>query len=344
MSEGELFTKYKSSYSSAVVDLSIHTCVMSASFYLLWLFQNSWLSIFTIPLVGLVFTRTFIIFHDCQHNSYTPNKTINYIISTLYGITVSTSPNWILDHHTHHLTNGNIENEYRFKFNEIIYYNVNQYKQFNAFEKKIFDIFHRPLIFFSVSPILYFFILQRFMYFIKKIKYGQKMHASLFVIIFNHILNNLGGVYLLRIMYNNNLFVHYLLASYLSFIFGFLLFFNQHTFNPVYVVGNKEWTQRNSGLLGSSFILLPRLIKYFTMGIEYHHIHHTNSKIPGYNLQKYHEEVVSTSDVFDNIVKLSMTDCYNNLWLVLYDEDKHKYVTLKEVKAEILEEANKKQE
>ena len=66
------------------------------------------------------------------------------------------------------------------------------------------------------------------------------------------------------------------------------------------------------------------------MGIEYHHIHHMYSKLPGYNLQKYHEEVVSNSNIFDNIVKLSVTDCYNNLWLTLYDEDKHKYITFEE--------------
>jgi hypothetical protein len=53
-------------------------------------------------------------------------------------------------------------------------------------------------------------------------------------------------------------------------------------------------------LLGSSFIQIPYLLKYFTMGIEYHHIHHTNAKIPGYNLQQYHEEVVSKSNKFDN--------------------------------------------
>lgn len=344
MSESELFMKYKSSYSGALIDFSIHACLMSSSFYLLWLFKNSWLSMFTIPLLGLVLNRTFIVFHDCEHNSYTPNKTINYILATLYGITTFTSPNWILDHHTHHLTNGNIENEYRFKFNELLYYNVKQYKQFNNLEKKIFTFFHTPVIFFSFFPILYFCIIQRFIYFIKKIKYKQKIHASLFVIVFDHILNNIGGFYLLRTMYNNNLLFHYLFASYIGFLVNFLLFFNQHTFNPAYVVGNKEWTQRNSGLLGSSFILIPRFLKYFTMGIEYHHIHHANSKIPGYNLQKYHEEIVSTSDVFDNIIKLSMTDCYNNLWLVLYDEDKHKYATLEEVNAEILVEANKKQE
>jgi fatty acid desaturase len=66
------------------------------------------------------------------------------------------------------------------------------------------------------------------------------------------------------------------------------------------------------------------------MGIEYHHIHHMNSKIPGYNLQKYHEEVVSKSNMFDNIVTLSMTDCYHNLWLFLYDDDTNRYITLDE--------------
>jgi hypothetical protein len=55
-----------------------------------------------------------------------------------------------------------------------------------------------------------------------------------------------------------------------------------------------------------------------------------NAKIPGYNLQKYHEEVVSKSNLFDNVVTLSMTDCYRNLWLVLYDEDKKRYITFKE--------------
>jgi 1-acyl-sn-glycerol-3-phosphate acyltransferase len=93
------------------------------------------------------------------------------------------------------------------------------------------------------------------------------------------------------------------------------------------VVNNETWKMKDSGLLGSSFIQIPYLLKYFTMGIEYHHIHHINAKIPGYNLQKYHEEVVSKSSVFDNIVKLNMSDCYNNVWLALYDEDKKRFIT-----------------
>ena len=121
-------------------------------------------------------------------------------------------------------------------------------------------------------------------------------------------------------------------------ILGFIIFsifHNQHTYNPSYVIENEKWSQRDSGILGSSFIQVPYFLKYFFMGIEYHHIHHMNTKIPGYNLQKYHEEVVSKSNMFDNVVKISMKDYYNNLWLVLYDEDKKKYITFKQADEEI---------
>ena len=74
-----------------------------------------------------------------------------------------------------------------------------------------------------------------------------------------------------------------------------------------------------------------------------------NAKISGYNLQKYHEEIVSKNKMFDtkgaslcpvvhqydNVVKLSMSDCYNNLWLVLYDEDNKRYITFAEADEEI---------
>jgi len=225
MKESELFMKYKTSYKSAFLDFSLHTFLFFSSLYLLWLFRTSWLCVFTIPHLALVLHRNYVVFHDCGHNSYTPNKTLNYILATYYGITTFTSSNWILDHHTHHLTNGNIENEYKFKFNELLYYNANQYKQFNHFQRQIFTFFHTPIIFFSVFPILYFFVIQRFIYFIKKLKYKQKINSSLSTICINHFLNNIGSFYLLRTMYKNNILVFYLFSSFIGFLINFLLFF-----------------------------------------------------------------------------------------------------------------------
>jgi omega-6 fatty acid desaturase (delta-12 desaturase) len=332
--EIELFRKYKSSYASAFIDITIHISCLYFATCLLSYYKNSWFSIFTIFVTGLLLHRTFVVFHDCCHNSYTPSRMLNYCLSSVYGVVTFASPNWVLDHHTHHLTNGNKENAHNFKFNELLYWNKSQFQKFSRISKTIFTFFHTPVVFFSAFPILYFFVLQRFLYIMKKCKYKSKIKRSFIAITINHVINNVGCFLLLFAMYKNGILIHYLIASYIGFLINFLFFFNQHTYNPAYVVGNKEWTQRNSGLLGSSFIQVPRLFKYFTMGIEYHHIHHMNAKIPGYNLKSYHDTLVSQSKLFDNIVKLSMSDCYNNLWLVLYDDETNKYITIAE--AEII--------
>ena len=301
ISESELFHKYRSTYSSAFIDCFVHIGCIWSTYYYIWLLRNKWLSIFPTILLGLLLHRSFVVFHDCCHNSYTPNKTLNYVLGTLHGITTFTSMNWILDHHTHHLTNGNKENAYNFKFNELLYWNKKQYLGFSRFSKNVFSFFHTPIVFFTFFPILYFCIIQRFIYTVKKLKYGGKINSPLYIVMFNHAINNVGGVLLLIYMARNETVLQYLMATYIGYIINFLLFFNQHTYNPPYVVGNNEWTQRDSGLLGSSLIEIPSVLKYFTMGIEYHHIHHMCAKIPGYNLMEYHEEVLSKSNMFDNI-------------------------------------------
>ena len=74
-----LFNKYKSSYYSAFKDIIKHSILYTYSLYLLWYYKDSYISFITIPLLGLMNVRTFVIFHDCGHNSYTPNKYLNYI-------------------------------------------------------------------------------------------------------------------------------------------------------------------------------------------------------------------------------------------------------------------------
>jgi cytochrome c peroxidase len=54
--------------------------------------------------------KSIVIFHDCGHYSYFPNKIINYIVGSILGIIVLTPFSWNYDHVNHHLTNGNFEN------------------------------------------------------------------------------------------------------------------------------------------------------------------------------------------------------------------------------------------
>jgi len=321
-----LYNKYKSSYNTAVIDFSTH------SFFLYIIFQlfNKKYQIllpFLIPLLTLMLNRTFIVFHDCVHNSYTPNKSLNYILATVTGVLIHASPNWILDHDTHHLTNGNLDNKMHYFFNETVNYTEKQYNKFSEIGKFWYRVYKHPIVFFILFPFVYFSILQRFMYITKKLYYGYKIRGSLGYIIINHAINNIGIFVLYYYLKKYELLNYYILSLWISNINEFIIFHNQHTFNPSYVVENNKWSMKDSGIIGSSFIQFPYYSKYFFMGVEYHHVHHMNSKIPGYHLQEYHEEVVKTSTIFDNVVKLSMVDCYNNLWLMCYSEDRKKYST-----------------
>jgi omega-6 fatty acid desaturase (delta-12 desaturase) len=340
INESELFQIHKSSYILAFIDFLVHIYIISILFIIIWYYNNSWISYLIVPFLGFMLNRTFIIFHDCCHNSYTPNKVLNYIISHITGALVFTSPNWILDHHTHHLTNGNIGNKQHYFFNETILLTKRKFLIKDNKQQLIYRIYKNPLIFFTIVPIIYYGIAHRFIYIIKKYRHPYSFSQSLITIIINHIINNLLSYLYLYTTYKFGIINQCICGFILSSSISFMVFHNQHSYNPSYIVGNNNWTQRDSGLLGSSFIQIPYLLKYFYMGIEYHHIHHMNSKIPGYNLEEYHEEVISKSNIFNNIIKLSMIDCYNNLWLVLYDEDNKKYINFAELDNEIINHKN----
>ena len=337
INESELFIKYKSSYKSAFIDLSFHIICKSSVYYLLWYFRNSWLSICMVPLIGLLSIKTFIIFHDCGHQSYTPNRILNYMIGIILGIFSMTPFSWNFNHNTHHLTNGVVDNMYDHPYNETLFHSLQQYKSFSSVKKIGYKLLRQPYLFVPFVPFLKFLIIMRFNMFRLLNKKLSVDNMKLFIVI-EQIINNVGIYGLLYYFYTHNILYHILCSHIISTSGGLMLFHSQHTFNPPYIVNNETYNQKDSGLVGSSFIQIPKYLKYFTGSIEYHHIHHVNSKIPNYNLEKYHNEVVSKSNMFDNIIKLSMMECYNNLWLTLYDEDKKKYITFAEADEEIRKE------
>ena len=352
MNETKIFTnlhkKYKSTYIQSSFDISRHLFILFTTIYFATLVKNHFLFLFLSVLCGLLNIKTFIIFHDCIHNSYTPNFTINYFLSIVTGTFVFVSPNWGIDHLTHHLTNGNIENKHDYPFNEMILYTVNQYHLLEPRYKKWVRWFHHPVIFFTIQPIKYFLFLQRFIYIYKIIKQNlfyrhsrdkcsNKIQKNMKEIIWNDTIHNLLVFSLLNGMYQYKILGFYMISSWFTHVCIFIIFHNQHTFNPAYVVSDEVWNGRDSGLIGSSFILVPWFLTYFTSGIEYHHIHHVNAKIPCYNIHLYHKEFIEYDihQLSDSVVYLTCIDCYNNLWLRLYNEKQQKYISFEDVKPKI---------
>ena len=87
ISYSNLYNKYRSNYFSAFQDLLFHTFILSLTYTFIYYYNNIYfLSIPLTFILGLLKIKTFIIFHDCGHNSYTPSTIINNIIGIITGI------------------------------------------------------------------------------------------------------------------------------------------------------------------------------------------------------------------------------------------------------------------
>jgi omega-6 fatty acid desaturase (delta-12 desaturase) len=181
-----------------------------------------------------------------------------------------------------------------------------------------------PFIYFLFFPLIQNFIIFRFSIFEKN---GYN-YSSLQKYI-DWVINNIGIIIQQYLLYKYSIITHYNIAHYLSCILTLILFHSQHTFNPPYVVDNESWNLQDSSIKGSSFIEIPKYLKYFTMGIEYHYIHHYAIRIPGYNLQKYHE--IFKISMQQEVIKLSIKDLFKNLALTLYDTENSKFVSFYEI-------------
>lgn len=321
-----IYKDYSATYVSSSLDLIKHCLFLGLSISCVYYFKNSFVSLLTCPFLSLMLLRTFMIFHDCGHNSYTPNRKLNYLIGSFLGTCLMTPYSWNSKHYMHHLTNGNIENQYNYRWSETVQYTVKEYNELNSGYKFVYRFFRDPIIFFSFIPFIQFFILDRFSIF-----YSNGYNYTTQQTFIDWFINNTGIALQQYIYYKYSIILHYNISLYLAAVIGFILFHSQHTFNPAYIKNNSEWNLKESGLEGSSFIKIPLWLKYFTMGIEYHHIHHFMTRIPGYNLQGCHEFISKNTKMFDNIVVLSMIDVWNNIFLTLYEESSEKYVSFTEI-------------
>ena len=328
-----LYNECRSNHITAFYDFSFHMLSLFSTCTLIYFFKD--VLFFSLPLtfiLGLLHMKSFVCFHDCGHNSYTPSKKLNQYLGTFLGIITLNPFSWNFNHNTHHITSGNRNNKYNYKFNETVFHTVEEYNSWSCIKKKTYRVLMHPITFlFVLSPfkMIFFMRFNAFRFLFKK----KSVDYSNFYIFCENIINNFGIYMMLRTFIYYEILLYFMMSYLITSAIGVSLFHNQHTYNPEpYIVSNNdEWNQQDSGVKGSSFIQIPWFFTYFTAGIEYHHIHHMNSKIPSYNLPKYHNAVVNSSNIFDNIKKLTIKECYYNLWLKLYDEDNNRYVTFNEI-------------
>ena len=128
--------------------------------------------------------------------------------------------------------------------------------------------------------------------------------------------------------------VHALLAKALAAALGTFLFHAQHTFPGAVRSRGHTATARgyyDNAMRGSTRFLLPDWLAFFTAGIEYHHIHHLNTRVPCYRLRECQE--AAPQGIWAGVPEATFGSAWRDLDLVLYDEQQGRLISWAEYDA-----------
>jgi len=279
------------------------------------LLETSYLLVLALAVpTGGFLLRTYIIFHDCTHGSLLSSKRGNTWLGVALGLVVfSPFVSWKHNHAVHHATAGDLD---RRGVGDVPTLTVAEYHALPWRKRLGYRLFRNPLIMFTLGPLWAMIIGPRF--------FSRSMRPR---IRRNIIATNLALLVIVGGLWALVGWQHYLLvqgpAILLAGSAGVWLFYVQHQFEDVYWEDSERWTYADAALRGSSYLVLPKVLQFFSGNIGLHHVHHLSARIPNYNLQRAHDE----NPMFHDVPTISLRDGLRAVRLKLWDEERRRLVT-----------------
>ena len=326
-----------------------------ALFALLWwaaLFcvrVSYWLTAAAVLLISLLSVRVFALMHECGHGSLFRTRRLNRAFGFLLGV-ISGMPQyvWSQHHNFHHATNGNWE-KYRGVYTTL---SVDEYSAMTDAQQRMYrrkcSIATAPL-----AGLIYVIFNPRLTWLkgsiglvthIVKGKLAQP-HLSIKALAasfktpywksrkeyWHMFWNNavLIGIWTLMCWKFGAVpfFTIYLISASLAGGIGIILFTVQHNFEHSYASDSRYWNYDTGAIKGSSFLILPRWLNWFTANIAYHHIHHLSARIPNYRLIECHNEY---QDLFADVTRVKLSDVREALKYILWDKHAQRIISVAE--------------
>jgi acyl-lipid omega-6 desaturase (Delta-12 desaturase) len=266
-----------------------------------------------LPAAGFL-VRTFVVFHDCAHGSLLPSKRANRSVGRFLGLFVlSPFQRWRHDHAVHHATSGDLE---RRGVGDIITLTVGEYRARRWRGRLAYRLMRNPVVMFGLGPVIAMVIGPRIATRSQRPRLRHSVLGTDVVLV-----GVIGG--LCWLVGWQSFLIVWAPAAILAGSVGIWLFYVQHQFEDAYWQSAADWSYSDAALRGSSYLKLPRVLQFFTGNIGLHHVHHLNSRIPNYNLQRAHDE----NAIFRQVPTLSLWDGLRSVRLKLWDEERGKLVT-----------------
>jgi len=113
---------------------------------------------------------------------------------------------------------------------------------------------------------------------------------------------------------------------------GIVLFTVQHNFEHAYASGNEHWDCDTGAIEGTSFLILPHWLNWFTVNIGYHHIHHLSANIPNYRLVDCHDEY---QHLFAGVTRVRLSQVLDALNCILWDTRAQRIISMAEYQQQV---------
>ena len=320
-------------------------------YFLLWFLAFKVASFWFLPPILVLMTlfslRCFALMHDCGHYSLFSSKKVNRIVGFVLGfINAIPQYSWSRDHAFHHKTNGDWE-RYR---GVADFLSTEEFAKLNSRDQRFYKLLRHPLMAFpggffylALKPRIALILgIYDFMaYFLTCLKKdsiadflkiisahkSKQWHtkAEFWDLLFNNI-SVVSGCIIFSYFLGAGFFLSvYSITLAFSAVIFMYIFFVQHIFEGSYAHKTEGWDYLLGAIEGTSYLELPKVLKWFTANIGYHNIHHLSEIIPNYNLEACHNQNIL---LLSKVKTLRMVDMLNCAKFILWDSASNSLVSV----------------
>ena len=278
---------------------------------MLWSLEVSYLLtlLLALPMAGL-YTRIFLLMHDCAHGSFFPSRRANRIVGSLLGVVMMTPFHyWRRAHGMHHAHHGDLESR---ELGDIVTLTVREYLDSPWWQRLGYRLYRNPLLAAAFGPTFLFVIKHRFPW-DAPLRWRREWRNVAFtnvalatILLLAHVTIGVRELLLVQ----GPIFL-------IAGAIGLWLLWTQHQFEDCYWTQQPEWSFEKAALHGSAFLDLPPIFRWFTCNIGYHHVHHLSARIPNYHLRECMEAIPE----LQSPTRITWRDSVRCAFLALWDED-----------------------
>jgi omega-6 fatty acid desaturase (delta-12 desaturase) len=305
-------------------------------------------------LISLFNLRIFVLMHECGHGSLFRTQALNRVFGFLLGA-IAGMPQyvWSRNHSYHHSTNGDWD-KYRGLYTTL---SVDEYAaltdgQQRAYRLKcsiaaaplaglIYVIFNPRITWLRGSIDFAIYMVKRTL---ARPDISLKKHAESFEtrywrssteywhMFWNNVMLLSSWVLMSWAFGTVRFFAVYLISGSLAGAAGIVLFTVQHNFRHSYASDSEHWDYETAAIEGTSFLIFPRWLNWFTANIAYHHVHHLSAKIPNYRLVGCHNEY---RQLFSDVPRVKLSQIPSALKYILWDRRAQQIISVAEYRQQL---------